>query len=168
MKRAAFIGVDPGLSGALAIVNGFDTHLRVEDMPTMTMMNGKRRIDMAALAALLEEWRNWNRDRALLATVEDVHSMPGQGVSSVFSFGFSAGALQQALASAEIPVKLVQPATWKALYGLRGGRDNKTASRDKATELYPRHAAMWARVKDDGRAEAVLLANYGSKLSWTK
>lgn len=162
VRMPAFLGVDPGLSGALAKVGRV---VQVIDMPTMTMHSGKRRIDMAALATILAEWRD--EGETLFATVEDVHSMPGQGVSSVFSFGFSAGAVQQALASAEIPVKLVQPATWKAMYGLRGGRDNKDASRAKASELFPGSKSLWARKKDDGRAEAVLLAAYGSKLQWT-
>jgi crossover junction endodeoxyribonuclease RuvC len=107
----------------------------------------------------------WALDYDIVAaTVERVHAMPGQGVTSMFSFGFAAGSLQQALASAEIPVTLVTPASWKAIYGLRGGRENKDMSRTKASELFPGCEHLWARKKDDGRAEAVLLAHYGSKL----
>lgn len=161
-KRYAYIGVDPGLSGALALLVPPVPQLIVADMPTMLMRNGKRRIDTQALAALLAEWGE--RFKIVRATVEEVHAMPGQGVTSMFSFGFSAGAVQQALASAGFPVTLVQPATWKALYGLRGGADNKDASRRMASKLLPEHADLWSRKKDDGRAEAALLAHYGRNL----
>jgi crossover junction endodeoxyribonuclease RuvC len=164
VKPRAYIGVDPGLSGALALyVPAALGALFVEDMPTMRMRNGKRRIDTKALAALLADWtERYSIERA---TVEDVHAMPGQGVTSMFSFGFSAGAAQQALASAGIAVTLVSAATWKAICGLRGGKDNKDASRRLASKVFPEHAALWARKKDDGRAEAALLAHYGIRLS---
>jgi hypothetical protein len=51
------------------------------------------------------------------------------------------------------------------VYGIPGGRENKDASRQKASMLFPKFAHLWARKKDDGRAEAVLLAHYGSKLT---
>jgi crossover junction endodeoxyribonuclease RuvC len=90
--------------------------------------------------------------------------MPKQGVASSFSFGHSFGALKQAVASAGLPMVLITPGTWKTIYKLRGGVENKDMSRQRASELFPKFAHLWARKKDEGRAEAVLLAHYASKL----
>lgn len=160
----SYIGCDPGYSGALARIDCFDDgsiNAVAIDMPMMEK-DGKRCIDMWKLAAA---FLSWTSDFSIAtAVVERVHSMPGQGVASVFSFGFAAGALQQALASAGLHATLVHPQTWKAVFGLRGGRENKGLSREKAARLYPQFAGLFKRVKDDGRAEAVLLAHYGSML----
>ena len=161
MKRA-FLGGDPGIDGAVALYVP-ETGLRICDMPVLKV-GTKRRIDLWKLADQL--WL-WAEDWDVQATVENVHAMPGQGVTSMFSFGYSAGSLQQALASAKIPFTLVQPATWKAMYGLRGGAENKAASVAKAVDLFPAHRELFFGPKGggkDGRAEAALLAHYGSKL----
>lgn len=164
-RPIAYLGADPGMGGALALylpaVDELAAEIHVEDIPAH-VVDGKRRMDLWRLAAILGSWSNLYDIRG--ATIERVHSMPSQGVASSFAFGFSAGALQQAVASAGLPLTLVHPATWKAIYGLRGGRENKDMSRQKASQLFPGHAELWARKKDDGRAEAVLLAHYGSKL----
>jgi crossover junction endodeoxyribonuclease RuvC len=160
----AYLGADPGIDGALALyLPGSSAILQVRDMPALKV-DGKRRIDLWSLAQQLSRWAD---EFDIQATVERVHAMPGQGVTSMFSFGYSTGSLQQALASARIPFTLVQPATWKAIYGLRGGAENKAASVTKAVELFPDHKALFFGPKGgpkDGRAEAALLAHYGSKL----
>ena len=66
-----------------------------------------------------------------------------------------------------MPMRLVTPQTWKKVYGLKGGKENKDMSRQKASQLFPTYANLWARKKDDGRAEAVLLAHYGSTREMT-
>lgn len=170
---AAYIGVDPGMGGALALYRftaGSAPAIEVMDMPAL-LVDGKRRMDFWKLAALLETWRS--AYSIVRVVVERVHAMPLRGAggqirqspNGLFEFGFAAGALQQAVASAGLPMVLVSPVTWKAVYGLRGGRENKDMSRQKASQFFPLSAHLWARKKDDGRAEAVLLAHYASKLA---
>lgn len=137
----------------------------VFDMPTLDI-DGKRAIDHWTLARVLAEWAGKFDVRN--SAIERVHAMPKQGVTSSFTFGEGFGALKQAVASAGLPMTLIQPATWKAIYGLRGGKENKDMSRRKASEMFPGAAHLWARKKDDGRAEAVLLAHYASKLQEVK
>lgn len=152
----AYLGVDPGLNGALAVLRG--AVVKTYDMPTH-LIKGKKRPDVAGLndmlagIVLLEEPR--------LAVVEDVHSMPKQGVVSSFTFGHVTGVLHAALGAAKIPMHLVSPASWKRV--MRLSRD-KDASRQLASRLFPACSAQWARKKDDGRAEAALLAYYGSRM----
>lgn len=151
------LGIDPGLSGALAFLDA--GRLEVHDMPTHTLtVNGKqrRRLDLYQLADLFAE----SAAQCRLAVVEDVHAMPGQGVSSSFSFGFCAGAVQAIVAAYDVPVQLVRPAVWKRAFGLTSDKD---ASRRRASELLPAFADRWPLAKHDGRAEAVLLALYGGK-----
>lgn len=153
------LGIDPGVHGAIALYwPGSDT-LYVHDMPTHSLtVNGKvrYRLDKAGLSVIV-------RTAALaakLAVIEDVHSMPEQGVASSFSFGAVAGALQQCVVDHDIPLRLVAPAVWKRRFGLTADKD---AARARASELLPKHAHYWARKKDDGRAEAALLAYYGAQ-----
>lgn len=157
------IGVDPGASGALALLTFFDpeslaAHIDVRDMPTH-FINGKRRIDLHTLVLRFQEWRYAHAD--IEVWVENVGAMPGQSPNGMFQFGFACAAVQTAIVAAGIPMKLVTPQVWKKHYGLRGGPENKDASRQAASRLFPQHAGLWARKKDDGRAEAVLIANYG-------
>jgi Holliday junction resolvasome RuvABC endonuclease subunit len=162
MKPVAYVGADPGLSGAIALFLTYpQPYVEVFDMPAR-IVGEKRSINFWGLAAYLESWVHHYDVRHVV--VERVHSMPKQGVASSFSFGFSAGALQQAIASAKLQFTLISPQTWKSYYGLEGGRENKSDSRAKATTLFPRFENLWARKKDDGRAEAVLLAHYASRL----
>ncbi len=160
MSPSAYIGIDPGAGGAIALMTMAPKYdIAVLDMPVHEI-NGKRRIDLHALVRLLREWREGAH-----AIVENVGAMPGQAPNAMFSFGFAAGAVQTAVVAAEIPFTLVTPQTWKKSYGLPGGRENKDVSRQKASMMFPSHAHLWARKKDNDRAEAVLLAHYGSKLA---
>lgn len=162
IAHRAWIGVDPGLTGALALYAPGLEELVVEDMPRT--VEGK--IDHFRLADIIQSWTK--AYSVQLAVVERVHSMPKQGVASSFTFGDAYGAVKQALASAGIPYQLVSPATWKAVYGLRGGRENKDLSRERATTLFPKFVDQWFRKRDDGRAESALLARYASNMKGMK
>jgi crossover junction endodeoxyribonuclease RuvC len=124
-------------------------------MPTLTVeRNGKtkRDMDLAALVELIE------RHRPAFAVVERVGAMPGQGVSSMFAFGRGFGSILGTLAALRVPVELVTPATWKRTLSVPAGKDG---ARLRASQLLPAHGGYWRRAKDDGRAEASMLAWYG-------
>lgn len=144
------IGIDPGVRGAIAHIEG--EQLIIHDMPTVTVgKKGKARVDAAALASML---RCLNPDHVW---VEDVHAMPGNGAVSMFSFGMAFGFAYGVPLALGLPVTLIGPAQWKS--AMRCGVDN---ARARASQLLPRHASMWPLVKHDGRAEAALIALYGS------
>ena len=150
-----FIGIDPGLHGAIASYFPAQNLLGIVDMPTHEItVNGKKRlqIDKHLLRNLL---RVTDCSRAF---VEDVHSMPKQGVASSFKFGFVAGCIQQAVVDAGFELVLVPPQVWKRRFNLTADKD---AARARASELLPAHAHLWPLKKHDGRAEAALLALYG-------
>lgn len=151
------IGIDPGLSGAIAVLT--DDTLQIHDMPTMTVdRNGKakRQVSANELAELL----NLYASKDCHVYVERVSAMAGQGVTSVFSFGRSFGMIEGILAALKMPVTFVAPATWTRAIGRSPGKD---ASRARAMELFPNYEYFFKRVKDDGRADAALIARWGRK-----
>ena len=154
------LGIDPGLTGACAVLTEAGEYCEVFDVPTMANGKGsarvKQQINAAALAARLAPLCE---KHVVTATLEAVSAMPGQGVSGVFSLGHSFGTIYGVLATLKVPVELITPARWKKAFQLLG--TEKETSRALAIRLYP-HAAEWlARKKDHGRAEALLLARFG-------
>jgi len=152
------VGIDPGLSGAVVFLNTIDRQLDIYDMPTVEVTrNGKKKRELSA--QLLSNVLSAHVVNG--AYLERVNAMAGQGVSSVFSFGRSSGIVEGILAAYDITTTLVTPQTWQKSMEVRGGKDG---SRERAMQLFPTHAAMFARVKDDGRADAALMAAYGEKM----
>ncbi|AMW34865.1 RuvC family protein [Haematospirillum jordaniae] len=145
------LGVDPGAYGALALlVDGRLTD--VVDMPVLKVRRGrsdKAEVDGYSLAVLL---RSLAPD---LALVEQVGGMPGQSPGASFNFGRAVGAVEYSLKTLGVRVETVAPATWKRAMRLKGGKDD---SRALAMRMWPTKAALFQRVKDDGRAEAALIA----------
>jgi crossover junction endodeoxyribonuclease RuvC len=157
MSAKLICGIDPGLSGAIALYGPLGSTLLITDMPVHEItINGKtkRVLDLYALA----RWIDLYAATIKLCVIEDPHAMPGQGVSSCFTFGFNCGAVQAMAASSFVPMRLVRPATWKKAMHLSADKD---ASRRAASQRLPTFSSLWARSKDDGRAEAALLAMYG-------
>jgi crossover junction endodeoxyribonuclease RuvC len=148
------LGVDPGLNGALAL--RFENDIEIFDIPTHQITvnrKKKQQIDLYAFA----NWIDIHRNTIKYAIIENPHSMPGQGVSSSFNFGFTCGVAQAMIASALIPIHLVRPVTWKKQLGLSKDKD---ACRLRASERFPKYSELWQLVKHDGRAEATLLTLY--------
>lgn len=151
------LGIDPGASGGLAFFDVERGLLDVFDMPIVNVKRGgknKREVS-AQMLQLVIGGRRVND-----AFVEKVGAMPGQGVSSMFQFGRSVGMVEGVLATLVIPTSYVTPQVWQKEVGARGGKD---ASRARAAELFPAYAANFQRKKDDGRADAALIAWFGAQ-----
>lgn len=154
------LGIDPGLKGGIAIWNG--STLIVYPTPTYQVSfikNGKKqnRSEMD-LIRVCEIIREHTPDRAIL---EKVTARPGQGVTSMFRFGQNLGQYQGILTSIGIPTEEITPQPWKKHYGLGS---EKYASLELAKELFPGHDKIFKLKKNDGLAEAALMAKYGYDL----
>lgn len=148
------IGIDPGLSGAIGVVDPEGRLFAVWDTPTITVDVGgkpRRRIDLLALANLLLPFRDAR------VFIEHVGPSPRDSKAGTFAFGRAFGQIEGICAGFE--PRLITPVVWKRAMGVPGS--DKNLSRAKAAELFPDDAHRFARVKDDGRAEAALLALYG-------
>jgi crossover junction endodeoxyribonuclease RuvC len=153
-----YIGIDPGFSGAIAFYAPKENIVSIYDMPVYQNAKGKTEINLYELHDILAP----ETDEPHMAIIEQVAAMRGQGVTSMFRFGQSYGATQMAVAAHKIPIRMVTPAKWKAHFGL--SRD-KGVSRGLAAQCFPNQAKLFSRVKDDGRAEAALLALYGYEVN---
>ena len=145
------IGIDPGLSGAVALLDGDGLPELVADLPVIR--DGRLSwIDGGALQSVLLEALH---GRPCRAAVERVSAMPAQGIASAFTFGVGFGSILSVLQTLHLPIELVTPAQWKTALGLS---KDKRASLDKARLLFP--TAELHLAKHDGRAEALLLAHF--------
>lgn len=181
------IGIDPGVSGAIAIMRPRDPDavvfnvldlVDVVDMPTISIPSSskknRREVDAGGLAKLL------CAHEKPIAFIEQVMAAPRKqrdpktkqlvtvqmGAVSAFNFGQSYMAAKAVCAALAIPYVLVQPKAWKKVHGLTGTANDsqlvKERSRQKAIRMYP--LAPLGRKKDQNRAEAILIACAGYSL----
>lgn len=152
------VGIDPGMTGAVAWwMDGQLT--RVEDMPVIEVAVGKgkrKQLQPSLLANMLYEGSEITR-----IYLEHVQSMSGEGAVGAFSFGRGFGMIEGIIACMQTPYVLVRPAKWKGALGVPA---DKGGARALACRRFPAFADRFARIKDDGRAEAALIALYGASL----
>jgi hypothetical protein len=154
-----FLGIDPGVSGAIAAIG--PGGVRVADIPTQELPGTgrtQRIVHGYALARLLRDLVP--AEEGCIAVLEDVHAMPSSvsGSGANTSLMHSKGVIEGVLSVLRIDTRPVGSQTWKRVYGLKA---DKSQSLEKARALYPSAGDSLTRVKDHNRAEAVLLAHYG-------
>lgn len=154
------VGIDPGLSGAVAVWDLSQKLLAVHDMPTVSIKSGKSTKNQLSEAMLASIIRQVKPEHAYL---EFVSAMPGQGVSSMFNFGMGYGAIKGILAALEVPFTTVTPVKWQRDLAVAKGKEG---NRLRAAQLFPEFAHLFTRVKDDGRADAALIAHWGAIRSY--
>jgi len=133
------------MAGAIALVS--------EDGRSLLGVYDMESVDGRLIAGeLVDVIDDWRPD---VAVIEGVHSMPGQGVSTTFKFGRAFGTVEGIVAALGIPSELIAPHTWKQKVGVS---KEKASSRALAARLWPAQRDLFRRVKDDGRAEAALIA----------
>ena len=149
MTYTCIIGVDPGVSGAIAFYYPDRPNLiSAYDVPVVD-----NSINPAELFDLI---RRYGPD---LAVVEHVHAFKGQGVTSMFNFGKSYGIALGVIGAMKIPSVHVSPTKWKKYFSLTA---DKEQARALAISKWPA-SEHFRRKKDNGRAEAALLALYGAQ-----
>ena len=142
-----FIGIDPGKSGALAILH--------EDGQVETYT-----FDSAVYATVLD---HVSKNTDPICCLEKVGAMPGQGVVSMFNFGHNFGFIEGVLTATKVPYQLVPPQTWKKEFSLTS---DKAKSIEVCQKLFPNANLMAtnrSRKPSDGIAEAVLMAEYARR-----
>ena len=150
------IGIDPGINGAISII---ENKKIIEVYDTPTMIDGKknkRQINGAQVTNIFKQ--RLNGEKEVVVVVEHVNAMPGQGVTSMFNFGQSFGVIKGICAALNLPIYFVRPSKWKKHFNLI--KTNKDASRTKVIEVYPEISSKLHRKKDSNRADAILIALY--------
>ena len=153
------IGIDPGLSGAIAILEN-NKVLKVFEMPTMAEgKKNKKQLNSAQLVTLLQN--NIIKNEEVSVVVEQVNAMPGQGVTSMFNFGQTFGAIKGICAALQLPIFFVRPSKWKKHFELINA--SKDASRTKVIEMYPALSNQLSKKKDVNKSDAILIARFYSE-----
>ena len=152
-------GIDPGLSGALAILDEKKI-FEVIDLPTMSDgKKNKKQLNSAHLSKYIQS--NIIDLNKSAVVVEQVNAMPGQGVTSMFNFGQTFGAIKGVCAALGLPIFFVRPSKWKKHFELINS--SKDSSRTKAIEMYPSLSDDLARKKDVNKSDAILIARFYSE-----
>jgi len=159
------LGVDPGSTGAIVEYDGITlVALRPEEVKS----TGKGfEINYALLAMEFDRlWPIGNLPGH--AYVEKVGFIHGQGGSSSFKFGYSAGFMRGLVAAKCIPITMISPVKWKGDMGVRAPKGDKGPAVAKASALFPAYADLfapkrghWTKPQAIGVAEAALIAYYG-------
>ena len=158
------IGIDPGLSGAIAVLEN-NKVLKIFDIPVMSEgKKNKRQLNSALLVSLLKE--NVENNEEVAIVVEQVNAMPGQGVTSMFNFGQTFGAIKGICAALRFPIFFVRPSKWKKHFELINS--SKDSSRTKAIEMYPKLSNQLTKKKDVNKSDAILIARYFSETRLTE
>lgn len=165
------LGIDPGLKGAVvALLDGEPGPLL--DMPFtqsgVRLRKNKKtgvvtevrvcEIDASSIAMWIRALRSQHQGAHVRASVEKVSARPDDGGTSAFQFGEGFGKVKAVLEVLNIPYTLTIPSQWKRNMGLIG--KDKDKARELALTRFPTMAASLKRKKDDGRADALLLALY--------
>ncbi len=150
------IGIDPGLSGAIAILEDKKV-LNLHEMPVMAEgKKNKKQLNSAQLVNLIKEYANDSDEVAVI--VEQVNAMPGQGVTSMFNFGQTFGAIKGICAALKLPIFFVRPSKWKKHFELINS--SKDSSRTKTIEMYPTLSNQLSKKKDVNKSDAILIARF--------
>jgi len=150
------IGIDPGLSGAIAVMQDKKV-INIYDMPVMAEgKKNKIQLNSSQLVNIIKE--NIYEDEETIVVVEQVNAMPGQGVTSMFNFGQTFGAIKGVCAALKLPIFFVRPSKWKKHFELINS--SKDASRTKVIEMYPTLSGQLAKKRDVNKSDAILIAKF--------
>ena len=141
-----FAAIDPGSVHAAVAVFHDGTPVFVDDLRTVNGM-----LDATAFAHALSDMK------VSRVVVENVHSMPKQGLSSTFKFGVGVGIIHGVAGALRLPLTLVGPRQWKSYHSLIS---EKEAARQLAIRKWPEHNHRLDRKKDADRAEALLIGDW--------
>ncbi|AXQ70076.1 Holliday junction resolvase [Caulobacter phage CcrSC] len=149
------LGVDPGVKGALALLDTTNWTIAIRDMPLEIGTKGKEKV---SARGLLDAIAAAKPDAAFL---EEVYASPQMGVTSAFSFGDGFGCTRTAILAYGCVLWPIRPQVWKA--AMKVPKDKKQAT-TRASQLVPAAHGLFFGPRGgafDGRAEAALLALYG-------
>lgn len=158
-----YLGIDPGLGGALALIDDNGSFVGIWDLPVIRVGKGSRRaVDGVELFRVLAD-----RSRYAVPVLEKVGGLPRQSAPAAFTFGYGYGLIVQSLHALRMLepdghpcLHQVTPQAWKKML-LAGTDKSKGTAVLRAKALFPTAASCLTRKKDHGRAEALLIAEYG-------
>jgi len=156
------LGIDPGKDGYLALlVDGY--YAGAWPTPTLRIAKGsKRDYERAAMRELLVVANPGH------VFMEKQQAMPKQGVTSTLATGQGFGLWEGIVVGLGMPYSIVAARTWqKVMFAGITGDMPKAKSIVAAQRLFPHvdlRKTPRSHVAHDGKADALLLAEYGRRL----
>ena len=155
------VGIDPGIAGAICFFSSGNV-IDVIDMPTMAEgKKNKKQVNGRQIYNEIMLIKNRFKNEKMSVIVEQVSAMPGQGVTSMFNFGQTFGAIKGICAALGLPIFFVRPSKWKKHFELINS--SKDSSRTKAIEMYPSLSNQLSKKKDVNKSDAILIARFYSE-----
>jgi crossover junction endodeoxyribonuclease RuvC len=163
------VGIDPGFTGAIAVLDValsadgkyLSNLVAVHDMPVFELKSSrgtkKKHLDLKRIPELITNCGLVRPDHIF---IEEVSAAPGQGVVSMFRFGYVAGALAGVVAGLGLTLNTIRPQVWQANVQVTKGNDE---GRARAKQLFPEQCSLFTRAKDHNRADAAMIALAGAK-----
>lgn len=152
------IGIDPGINGAICLFKDGKI-VDVFEMPKMAVgKKNKSQVNASQIFNEIQKAIEGEDKTKVIAVIEQVSAMPGQGVTSMFNFGQSFGILKGICTAMQLPMYFVRPAKWKKYFNLLNSE--KDASRTRAIEIFPYFSSQLSRKKDSNKADAILIASF--------
>ena len=152
------IGIDPGINGAICLFKDGKI-VDVFEMPKMAVgKKNKSQVNASQIFNEIQKAVEGEDKTKVIAVIEQVSAMPGQGVTSMFNFGQSFGVLKGICSAMQLSMFFIRPAKWKKYFGLI--KTEKDASRTKVIEIFPYISSQLSRKKDSNKADAILIASY--------
>jgi len=149
------LGIDPGATGAIAVLSPDGQLIEIFDMPVTQEAKGRAATNAPLLANILVT------SHATRIFCEYVGPRPTDAKVAAFAFGRARGVIEGTAGALGIPITFITPATWKRASNVPPGADNKDVARTRAIARWPEHAALFARKADVDRAEAALIGLTG-------
>ena len=155
------IGIDPGISGSICFFEDGKI-IDVVEMPSMTEgKKNKKQVNGSQIYNEILSRIKKTEKQNIRVVIEQVSAMPGQGVTSMFNFGQTFGAIKGICAALGLPIFFVRPSKWKKHFELINS--SKDSSRTKAIEMYPALSDHLAKKKDVNKSDAILIARFYSE-----
>lgn len=150
------IGIDPGITGAIALIDTDACTIALADMPVEPYLKSRKIVANAELMAMLSRV---GPDHVFL---EEVGIMPGEGAVGAFAFGRGVGRLEGVVDAMAIARTSIRPQEWKARMNVKA--DKKLAV-TRAKQLFPSAAPHFVGPRGGllhGRAEAAMIGLFGA------
>jgi len=157
--KAIYVGIDPGKSGAVAALNQDGEIVSIQDTPTMHVKKGRKNSNVylpSNMMALLKAIND--SGKIAVVGIERAQAMPRQGSTSGFTIGYGYGLWTGIAIALQLPIEVIEAQAWKRHARIPIGSDKK-ASIVRALQIWPSCREL-SRRKDDGRAEALMIAEY--------
>ena len=152
------IGIDPGINGAICLFKDGKI-VDVIEMPKMAVgKKNKSQVNASQIFNEIQKAIEGEDKTKVIAVIEQVSAMPGQGVTSMFNFGQSFGILKGVCSAMQLSMYFVRPAKWKKYFNLINSQ--KDASRTRAIEIFPYFSTQLSKKKDSNKADAILIASF--------